>query len=158
MNVYIVIESGGQYEDAWDANRFACATPEGAQAAIAAQKARREKLIAEREVLVAAKVAFEEVNPYPESISRLVIPRWEAGIRQQDITVEMREERNVLQAQNREIDRKNHEAHQAYYGALLAHQQTVAQTLGLEIPDRIVYSADIEYTKWSVEEMVLQDG
>lgn len=60
-------------------------------------------------------------NPYPRGEAEIEIPKWRSGIPQQEITVEMRAERDRIKKENKEIHDRHHaelaDYHQREYEA-----------------------------------------
>lgn len=60
----------------------------------------RDAVAALDDLILAEHDAFEERDPRPESPAWKSAPRWPAGLGEKDITQEMREERNLIAAEN----------------------------------------------------------
>lgn len=105
--MFIAIARGGEYQAAWKQNL-----------AVSNDKAKLENLInIERQKTIDYNVlcsefnifrdAFIEVHTKPVHKELIDVPRWQSGIRMDQITIEMRAERDVIHTANDKIRQNN---------------------------------------------------
>lgn len=160
--IYIVVESGGEYEDAWRGNLVAFNNRASAEAYIANSIAEHEKHAAQQKSLYEhfkaweAKVPPVDYTPY----ASIKPPRWPSGIKEKDITPEMRAERKRILAENIEKDQRYNEAMNARMALWYAEYVTYMERLDLTPLVTTNYYATIgsdhvEETDFSIEEIDL---
>lgn len=100
MNVFVVIMSGGEYEDKWQVNLLATPVEATALAFIVEKKA--EDVLFNKLLGQVRHFQHEWREAHPVTVSYVCEnwPRWPAGTKEQEITKEMRDERNAIKARN----------------------------------------------------------
>lgn len=98
--IYLVMRRGGEYDDAW--KRVVCArfNKDAAERLVEATTARDQylrDLDARTRAHMAAFVPVIPELPYPQLVPK---KKWPAGLRKEDITQAMRDERAAIDAEN----------------------------------------------------------
>lgn len=154
-DIYIVVASGGSYDDAWSNNMFATTDKVVAEAKRAELEAEHVKLGEDLEKFYQfCRALDEELGPV-ELEARLDWPRWKSGIAQVEITQAMRNERTKIQLKNEQIVRKNAELHQARQAIIRPREEAFLASLGYE-PGHRIYNrwrshSEVNYTVDEVE-------
>lgn len=141
--IFMVRCRGGEYEDAYDNVIHAWSNKQDAEAHSARLTAEMER---EREVATIVREAIKAAraaDPEPKLKTHLLLPVkcWPAGMRTQDITAEMRAEREQINAHNDAL----YEAHSVLNGEWYSRvvEATTAKVLAAHgIP------ADARFTEW----------
>ena len=99
--LFVVIESGGKYDDAWETTLAGSFDQTKAEKYIVDKELDNKLKESRYEEMNAFSEAWITQNPRPEITIRakIAIPKW-INIKHQDITDDMREERKNIQAQN----------------------------------------------------------
>lgn len=101
--IFVAISSGGQYDESWQRNEVACLTEADVLAYIEQAKLKQQKRIKDFDDFKEADTQRSILLPVVEFTKATDIPKWKAGISENDITPEMRAERNEIIAKNDEI-------------------------------------------------------
>lgn len=111
MKIYLINENPSDYDSHPRVIGFV-QTQEVAEAIVAKYKENYNKAKEFYEqTLAPAMLENNKLNGFPESIPKVPIRKWEAGIAMTSITEEMRNEREDIKKQNEEIAKKNARVH-----------------------------------------------
>lgn len=168
--IYIVKTSGGRYDETWSHVVHAWTNMLDADAHVARLEA-QATLDREVEASIAEfRLKYQATNPapvFPSPPASRNYPRWPSGIKQQDITVEMRAERNAILSENQILSEQYHNGPYAEYTAATTKygdqlEQALRQSLiDSGIPERAVtryhsrFRAQDKYTCHEVETLEL---
>jgi hypothetical protein len=100
--IFLVSQSGGEFDDKWTHNLEGRWTRENAETYIAELKAGDERTRSLDERTSLHKKEWSETNFAPTCEEREPIPKWKAGLRKEEITPEMRQTRKDIEARNME--------------------------------------------------------
>lgn len=109
--LFIVIAYGGEWEDAWTDNRVVTYDEDKALAYIEKETLRIEKRNADVELWEEAYSKFYDTLEKIPYGKRMQKSAWPPGLGEKDITPEMREERERVNAHNENLDEIYHKAH-----------------------------------------------
>jgi hypothetical protein len=157
---YVVIASGGEYDEAWSDPVKVCLIEGPLLSYVAGLESERDEKKALYDAFHAGLKIWDTANPYPdplpfEELPRLEVPSW-SGIKGADITDAMRAAKQTIKDRNLLIHDENgrrramaNVPRDEYWDRRRAKQEKIAVGLGLssssEIPD--YRSFDIE---WSI--------
>jgi hypothetical protein len=146
--IYVVVHSGGSYEDAWSNNVAASTDRVKAEAFMAKEIAEQERhneslkriMEVEGEIVRDLGVAkYEHTLPYP---------KWKAGLGKEDITQEMRNDRLRVDLLNRQISERNNEMASTRFGIIKQRVQEMLRLRGYTEQDKLFIDAGVG---WSVD-------
>lgn len=111
MKVYLIYENPQDYDSHPRVIGFVN-SQEAAEDIVIKYKQNYSRAIEFYEQTIApAMKEYNESHGFPESIPKIPITKWVAGIAAKDITDEMRNEREEVKRQNEEISKKNARVH-----------------------------------------------
>lgn len=140
---FILVASGGSYEDAWRRNVVMSKN----LAAIEEVKNKKEN---DRDFIAACQgqlnefiKEWEKKNPFDSNALEKVVdvPKWPAGIDQRLITKEMRVERETIRSFNLQVTARNREAILAHTKLRWIAEREFCENLGLfNVLDKLVFT------------------
>lgn len=134
--IYIVVASGGAYEDKWERNEAAFVNEADAELDIEKRKQADADLRSKMETLHAWSKVYEAENPMPvrQARSRMERKKWPAGLGKHEITPEMRAERAQADQLEHEAMRLALDDHKTWTEKAVAALNEQRVLLGIE-PD-----------------------
>jgi len=155
--LYLVIASGGEFDDAWKQNEVGSfdqqKAKDYARDATNDRQKRNEDLDSFDEV---SSKWYEEKGPIPYG-TRLPIPKWGAGhgVGEKDITPEMRAERSAIQAKNDAMDKEYHAICIKQQAELQQMREEFFVARGYDKDDNIIVASYMEShdVRFSIEEL-----
>lgn len=158
--IFVLVESGGEYEDAWSHNCSAWITREAAEEEskrLAAANAARVKALGEMAEWF--RNYHKENSVSPDTFAFKDYPRWPSGLGANQITPEMRAVRDAIEQENAEIRRRSLEYAAKWNEVHLAAVNAKRVELGLKPKDTMYdatnYWAAREMTKFEIQELEL---
>lgn len=148
--VYVVIASGGEYDEKWSRVRGASLIEDKANAyartLIDAFNAREKRRAEHREW----RKEYEAAHPRPTPIypDMEVWPRWN-NLRNDQITPEMRAERAAIKERNAALERKAHEPIEAWFNAFSAAEIAWTEARGYD-REEIAFNYESKNTRYEV--------
>lgn len=132
--LYIVVESGGEYESYWEHSVAAFITKEAAEEDIAKRVAEDTRLRELAGIVIEWADAYEAQNPRPIPDRERMMARhaWPAGLGKGQITDEMRAERKRIEGEARKATKEFNDAHMAWLEKALVALNMKHKELGLE--------------------------
>jgi len=99
--MYVITAAGGRYDSAWERAEFVTDDETKGEEFVAARNKLSQEVIAANEQTEMAMQHWRKVNPCPPQLpyTELAVPSFE-GIKQKNITKEMRDERDTIRAHN----------------------------------------------------------
>ena len=129
--IYLLVASGGSYEDAWEKVELASKD----KSKLEAEQVKLEGLRDFCKELMAKLSSFVEdwnaVNAGPPLEELAEVPKWPSGLDQRLITREMKAERQTLVQFNKEVLARNHQKISDHNGKRFAAELEYAEHLGL---------------------------
>jgi hypothetical protein len=101
QTIYVLIERGGEYSDAWHNNLMASHDRAKLEAHVARVLDYRNRINAFAPTMYPQWEKFAAEHVIPERPTLKSFPKWKAGLRKEEITQEMRDERKAIEADNR---------------------------------------------------------
>lgn len=151
--IFIVTRAEGQYDEYHISNQAAFYQKSDAEDYITKRKAEIAINEAIEDELGDIYHTYDAEYPCPH-ISRHDIPRWAAGLSDAQITQAMRDERDKLQALNREIAEENSRQHGKWMDKLLLAQQEHVKSKGYDFKiESVCYGSRKTNYTWDIEEL-----
>ncbi len=140
--VFLVNKFGGEYEDRYDYVVAIFYDEEKAKEYIVERREKLAKKIEDIEAVKAFETEYINTHPYlkyegPETKNW---PRWPAGTRECDITVEMREERDRIKRENEAIGEEKTRLRKIWSDAFDVAQREFINSLGIPEKDHDQYN------------------
>jgi len=148
--MYLIVASGGRYDDSWSKNEAVTADKAKAEAKVLELEAEHvkdteaaEKLRELRDVIDGelGKVECEHLLPYP---------RWAPGLGKEQITQKMRNERTKIELKNKRIAKRNEAFFKARQKIITAREKALLLSLGYPkghpfFEQRYLYIENVDY-------------
>lgn len=152
--INVVIAYGGEYEDAWESNRVSSFDLDKLKSYI------KDALADQKERNYHVKLYHDAYSKFTNSLPSVAytrpldIPRWAAGLSEDDITFGMRDERHTLREANQKIELINRVAWREYYDKINAFSVDFFKSLGYDDSDVFItsnYNREEDNTKFKIE-------
>lgn len=128
--MYVIVASGGRYDDSWTRNEYVTSDKAKAEAAIKDLEAEHAKdLDTVKQLGELREAVNDEIGP-AETESLLPYPRWAPGLGEDQITQKMRNERKKIELKNERIAKRNEAAWKARHKILEDREKTLLKSLG----------------------------
>lgn len=157
--LYVVVRQSGEHYERHYYYQVASFDKERLEAFIVERKSKDNLRCKQHAALKAFRDAWVEQNPSPKYPTYLARPRWKSGLRKEEITPEMKAERDRVDAENLKISEAYDVVASAHFAKQsVAEQEFIRSALGItdsalieEIQD-YRWIADDEYS-YSIEEL-----